>query len=422
MSRRTSMSFGFLFSCLAGLFALSMFYRVITALISDKLIKELFIDARSLGIIGAAFFYAMAFCQVLMGPMLDRVSPRKIIMIFSLFGAFGTVLFSLSETFPAALSGRILMGIGMAPMLVGAFKIFTLVLPQDKFARFAGLLVSVGAIGNILATSPFAYCNSIFGWRRTLFLTSGLTIVFALSAFHLLRRIEQAKTNYPSIVPSKKVTVSQAVNLILTSLLFWQIAAITFFRYGTQVALQGLWLGLYLIDIEGYSAVQAGNILLMVPMGLLIGSPFAGWLYDKTHYYNKALIVVGHALYCLSLVPLAMGFTIHNTLFYSIICFFIGFFGGGFGLLPYSQVKDSFPAKLSGTAIAWVNTSLLTGAAVLTHVLGKVIEFFPRSGDSYPAIAYQTAFRVCLLAMLLSLIFYVFPADRRTMEDTKTDA
>jgi MFS family permease len=396
---------GFLLFCLGTLFALSTFYRFITAVIADELVRELSIDAKSLGIMGAGFFYAMAFFQILIGPMLDRIGPRKIITLFALIGSAGTILFSLATTFTGTFSGRILMGIGMAPVFIGSLKVFSMVLPKDKFSRFTGLMVSVGAIGSILATSPFAYLNSILGWRNVLLLVAGITLMFALLIFHLLKKTEIQKTNAPAV---QSINVLQSLKIIFGSLLFWKIAGIVFCRYGTQVALQGLWLGLYLIEVEGYSTIQAGNILFFLAIGASIGSPLVGWFYDKTQYYKKNVIMAGLSIYCACFIPLVISFNNNSALFYGIIVFFIGFFGG-FGMLPYSEAKDFFPSSLSGTAIAWVNISLVTGGAVFTHLLGKIIECFPRVGYSYPPIAYRVAFGVCFLSILAALMFYAFP-------------
>jgi MFS family permease len=169
-----------IFLILSSLFVLSMFYRVSNAVIAPNLINDLALNAETLGILGGAYFYSFSLLQIPMGPLLDRIGPRLIIPVFSLIGALGAILFALGESFTAALIGRVLIGMGMACMLMGAMKVFTLYFSPEKFSMLAGIFLSIGTLGSILATSPLAYFTSTIGWRMT-FIVAGT--VTALSAF-----------------------------------------------------------------------------------------------------------------------------------------------------------------------------------------------------------------------------------------------
>jgi sugar phosphate permease len=81
-----------IFSVLSGLFMLSMFYRVSNAVIAPNLIRDLGLDAETLGILGGAFFYSFALLQIPMGPMLDRIGPRIVMTSFLMIGTLGTIL------------------------------------------------------------------------------------------------------------------------------------------------------------------------------------------------------------------------------------------------------------------------------------------------------------------------------------------
>ena len=172
-----------IFSTLAALLTLSLFYRVSNAVIAPNLIQDLGLNAETLGILGGAFFYSFALFQIPMGPMLDRIGPRIIITSFSLIGALGAFLFAFANSFAAALVGRILIGVGMASALMGSFKVFTLRFSPDRFATLVGILLSIGTLGNILAASPLAYLTSSIGWRMTFILAGGITALLAFLIF-----------------------------------------------------------------------------------------------------------------------------------------------------------------------------------------------------------------------------------------------
>jgi MFS family permease len=397
-----------IFIILSALYTLSMFYRVSNAVIAPNLIRDLGLDAETLGILGGAFFYSFALLQIPMGPMLDRMGPRIIVTSSTLIGAIGAFLFAFGNSFLAAFLGRILIGAGMASILMGSLKVFTLQFPPEKFATLMGTLISVGTLGSILAASPLAYFTSTIGWRTTFIIAGGITAVLAFLTILILGREKRKPEGLiSSLSLQTEIKVLQSFRLILGSLAFWQIGAVAFFRFGISMGLQGLWLGPYMMEIKGYSPVQTGNLLILSAIGMIVGGPISGQFSDRIFRNNKGVALWGLSLYTLSLLPLIGIFKIQNPIGYGLIFFFMGFFNA-FGMVIYSHAKDLFPITISGTVMTWVNFFTMAGAAIFMPALGKIIEAFPRIGHSYPAEAYHLSFLICFIGMAASLIFYAF--------------
>ena len=408
MGTAKSQGFLFIFSILSALYVLSMFHRVSNAVIAPNLIHDLQLNAETLGILGGAFFYSFALFQIPMGPMLDRIGPHIVVPLLVLIGAIGSFIFALGESLNTALWGRILIGLGMASVLMGSMKIFILQFPPEKFATLVGTLMSVGTLGNIFAASPLAFLTSKIGWRMTFIFAGGITTLLALLAFWFLEGGKREDKNV-ALTPSSEpgIGILQSIRLILGSLAFWQIGAVAFFRYGTFVGLQGLWLGPYLMEIKGYSPVQTGNVLILLAIGMIVGGPIAGRLSDRTFHSRKGVALGGLSLYGLSLFLLIGVLKIENLFWYGLVFFFIGFFGS-FGMLIYSHAKELFPITISGTVITLVNFFTMAGGAIFMPALGKIIESFPRVDHAYPPEAYHLSFLICFLGMIVSLIFYAF--------------
>ena len=391
-----------------------MFYRVSNAIIAPDLIKDLNLNAETLGILGGAFFYSFALLQIPMGMLLDRIGPRVVMALFSLIGGLGALMFALAATFLTAFIGRALIGMGMGCALMGAMKVFVLQFPQEKFSTLSGIFISIGTLGSMLATSPLAYLNSTIGWRPTLMFAGGLTLILSFLIFWVLGDHIYSKKKKASSLPhpEQQISLSKSIQLVLTNLSFWQISAVSFCNYGIFVALQGLWLGPYLMDIKGFTPIQTGNILMMLSLGMIIGSPIAGQLSDRVFQSTKSVTLYGLCLYGLCLIPLMGVWKIENPLLFSLIFFFMGLFSG-FGMLTYTHIKELFPLHMSGTVIAGVNFFTMSGGAVFMQGLGKVIKSFPRTHDSYSPQAYHLAFFICFLAMAGSLIFYFFLKEKK---------
>jgi predicted MFS family arabinose efflux permease len=409
--RQPSQSFWVLF-VLAGLVTLSMFYRVSTAVIAQDLVRDFGLDAETLGLLGGAFFYSFALFQIPIGPMLDRIGPRVVIGSFSLLGGVGSLLFAFGQSFTVALLGRILNGVGMACVMMGAFKVFLVRFPPERFATLAGTLLAVGTLGAILAASPLAYVASVAGWRTGFIVTGGIAIILAISAFWILKTEgDEGQHAFSSPAPEEALGVFQSIRLIVRNLAFWQLGALSFFRYGSFVGIQGLWLGPYLMEIKGYSPLQTGNVLLLMSLGMIAGSPISGRLSDRTSRSGKGVALGGSALYSLSLFPLVGLIPVEGPFWYGVIFFSLGFFNG-FGIAVYSHAKNLFPVAISATAMALVNFFSIAGVAVFMPAMGRVIESFPRVGNAYPAEAYHLSFLICFIGMSASVVFYGFSKER----------
>ena len=398
-----------IFSILSIFYIFSIFFRVCNAVIAPNLIQELNLNAETLGLLGGAFFYSFALVQIPMGPLLDRIGPRIILTLFPLIGASGAFLFATAESFSAALMGRILIGLGMSPLLMGSLKTFLLRFPLKHFSTLMGSFMAIGYLGNFLAASPLAYLNATLGWRKAIFLAGVVTALFSFLVFWVLAEGNESKdrTSPPSSADQPDMGIVQSIRLVLKSLSFWQLGTSAFFRYGTFIGLQGLWLGPYFMEIKGYSPIEAGQLLTVMAVGTMASGPLIGRLVDRTGYSKKKLILAGLSLYSVCLLPLIGVLSMGGFYGYLPLFLLMGFFNG-FGILIFPHATSLFPSSISGTVLILINFFSMSGGAVFMPLMGKVIESFPRAGGSYAAEAYHTSFLICLLCMVAVLIFYAF--------------
>jgi len=292
--------------------------------------------------------------------------------------------------------------------MMGALKVLALRFPPEKFATLMGIILTIGALGNILATSPLAYLTSTIGWRMTFVLAGTVTSILAFLVFWVLgAEPGRDPSSSTSSLFEPKIRVFQSLRIVLGSLVFWQIGVLCFFRYGTLIGLQGLWLGPYLMEIKGYSSILTGNILILLAIGTTLGYVISGMASDRVFRSRKSVALWGTSLYTLAILPLVGIVEIQNPSWYAFIFFFMGFFSS-FGMVVFPHVKDLFPITISGTVTAWVNFFSMAGAAIFMPAMGRVIQAFHDSDRSYPAEAYHLSFFICFFCMTLSLIFYAF--------------
>jgi MFS family permease len=319
----------------------------------------------------------------------------------------------MAESFSVALSGRILIGIGMSPLLMGSLKTFLTRFPLNHFSTLMGFFMAIGYLGNFLAASPLAYLNAVLGWRKVILLAGVITALFSVLVFWVLAeddartRFSKDRASPPSSRDKPDLGILQAMRLVLKSLSFWQLGAPAFFRYGTFIALQGLWLGPYFMEIEGYSPAEAGELFTALAVGIMVSGPIAGRFVDRTGTSKKKVILVGLIMYTACLFPLIGVLRIRSLYGYIPLFLLMGFFNGS-AILLFAHATRLFPASISGTVLTLTNFFSMSGGAIFMPLMGKVIESFPREGGAYPAEAYHTSFLLCILCMVASIIFYAF--------------
>src|SRR6266540_3796703 len=246
-----------IFACLALMYVLAYFYRVSMAVVAKDVALEFGLDAARLGTLSSIFFYVYAFSQIPLGPLIDRLGGRRIIILSGLLTVCGTFLFALSPSYPAILAGRVLIGIGTACVLMASLKIYGNWFSPHEFATISGFMVAIGNLGNLSATAPIDLAVSRFGWHNP-FVAIGIFQAVAVVLVHILVSdappVGEGPANEPLYESSSLPhAIIEGWRMVFSDRSFWLLAILAFFWYGNYMVLQGLWGGPYLMDALGLS-------------------------------------------------------------------------------------------------------------------------------------------------------------------------
>ena len=80
-----------------------------------------------------------------------------------------------------------LLGAGFGVMLIGSMVVISRWFAPDRFSSMASMVLSIGLLGNLAATTPLAWATEQIGWRGVFGLVVGFT-AFALLAVWLVVR------------------------------------------------------------------------------------------------------------------------------------------------------------------------------------------------------------------------------------------
>ncbi len=393
------------------LFILSQFYRSSVAVITPELILDLNLDAWELSTVSASFFYAFALMQIPVGIFLDSIGPRITMTLLTLVAVGGAFIFSMGESYYPLVTGRIFLGVGMACNFMGTLKLITIWFEPKQFATLSAVIVSAGTAGNIAAATPLVLMVNAMGWRNSFMTMGGFTFLIVILFFCLVsdgpgtqKNLKHQTTSRPRV----KDTIKRA-RMLFSQQDFWIISFSTFCRYGIFASVQVLWAGPYLIKAMGLSSITAGNILLVMSLGLIIGSPLNGYLSDIIFNSRKKIIIPG--IWGMVIILLILVFIPEGTgkVTLAILFFCFGLFSSS-GQIMYAHIKEQVPHENAGMAMTAINFFTMAGVAVFLQGMGFLMKLlYP--GTSLGVPAFKSAFIFCSICLVIIGIGYTLTTE-----------
>jgi sugar phosphate permease len=401
------------------IYFLACLHRISPTVIARDLVNEFGADATSLGFMASAYFYLYAAVQPPVGLLSDSIGPRRVVTIFTLISCLGCLVFGLAPNMLVAGIGRALIGIGVGGIFVPALKIFSGWFKEKEFAGITGLFLALGNVGNLSASLPLTYLVLLLGWRFSFIGIGGVSIFFGVLAWVFLRDRPENKGWPPMVEPlplsatreppiKEDLSTINRLGIILKNSGFWMITLSYFFNGGPGLSFQGLWSVPYLMDVQGYTRLQAGGVLMIMPLGFIIGSPLMGFLADRLSLGRNRILIISLSvsLACWSVFFLS-GSKPDRSLILPLF-FLMGFFGGGSLSLYMTMLKEFFPPFLTGTAVGLMNPAAFLAAALFQPFTGYLMDAVGRTGSIYPLEAYQQVFTVYFISMFLALGLLLF--------------
>src|SRR5690349_14087420 len=213
---------------------LSYLFRNINALVAIRLREDFGVDASHLGLMTSVYFLAFALAQLPIGVLLDRYGPRRVQSALLLVAAAGATLFAVSHRVGLLMTGRALIGLGVAGALIAGLKAVVLWFPRERTSLVNGCLIMLGSVGAISATLPAEWVLSHLGWRGLFGLLAVATLVIAMLIFAVVPEPPQGVTE-------AQAPQSSSLWTIYADARFWRVAPLSTMCISTSWALQGLW-------------------------------------------------------------------------------------------------------------------------------------------------------------------------------------
>ncbi|SDF71090.1 MFS transporter [Sporomusa acidovorans] len=397
-------------------YVLAYFHKGVSAVVGPEIIKELALLPTSLGVISSAYFWSFAAMALPAGMLSDTWGARKTLGVFIFLAGLGGFIFANTYNIELLAIGRLVIGFGSGALYVAAMRFVADWYKPDEMATCSGILLAAGNIGALLATTPLVFLMGNIGWRGSFILVAVLTLLASIVSYKFVRN-KPADLEFPSpqeimgistVSQKVKISLAEAVKVVLGKKKFYLLAAFTFSYYGTFMGFGSLWAGPYLQNIYHFSKASVGNILMLFPLGMIIGCPLSGYLSDKVFKSRKQVLIYGCVLHTLSYIPFIFFTEQMTSLSLYILFFFYGLTGGAF-VSCFACAKEIYEDRFAGTANGALVIFVSLGAAFYQYVMALVINMYSMiSPGVYSLAAYKSAFIVPVCGLLLGVIALIF--------------
>lgn len=389
------------FAAAASGYVLSQFYRSFLTVVYADLTRDLGIGPSEFGALGSAWFFAFSLSQFPVGMALDRLGPRRTMAGFMLFAVAGAVLFAFAPSYPVALVAMAMIGIGCAPLLMGALYFFARTEDPARFALLGSLFLSCGLMGSLAAATPMAALVQALGWRMAMGAIAAVTVVSLLAIALVLRDPPHHAAEEEGSLLGDLVTLMRAPGMLPILAMSFAISAPVFTE-------RALWVGPFFGEVHGLDTIARGNAALALAVAMtgsaLFAGPLSRWL------DNPKLVVLGSNLAC-GLAFLALGFWPHAPLGVALaLMMAAGLFGVSYAVL-IAHSRLFMPAHVIGRGITFVNFVSIGGTGLAQLMSGKAIAAMREAGRA-PAETYATLHMAFGVLLVIAVAIYAMSPAR----------
>lgn len=388
-----------IFTAFAFAYFFSALLRAVTATLAPVFSAELGLQAADLGLLAGAYFFGFAAMQLPLGGALDRVGPRRTLLVLLAVAVLGCAAFAVADRLPGLVAARVMIGAGVAACLMAPLTCYRRMFSSATQLRANSWMLMTGSFGMLASTVPVQWLLPALGWRG-LFWALAVLLVLAMAGIAWgvpadprpsaigPQRSGQAGATAGAAAAGPAAVPAGYLGIVRHPL-FVRMAPLGFFLYGGLIAVQSLWAGPWLTRVGGWSAEQAAQGLFFINLAMLV--TFGAWgavMPRLAQHGIGALQLMAWGL------PLALALLFVNVALG-------GASGAGhwalwcvactFASVSQPALGAAFPAALAGRALSAYNLVIFGGVFCMQWGIGLLIDGL-RALGLVEASAFRLAF------------------------------
>ncbi|QNN82549.1 MFS transporter [Brachybacterium sp. Z12] len=230
------------------------------------------VDGAVLSLFGVVQLGTYAAAQIPAGLLLDRLGPRRMMVLGAVIMAAGQVLLAFATDVPTALVARLLTGVGDAATLISVVRLIATWFPTGQVPVFTQLATMIGQFGQAVAAVPFLALLINVGWTAA---WASLAFILVLSVLLVIAVVHDEPPEEPGATPAPVTRPGKVLKDVFTSRSAWSGFFLHWMCLVTVNSFMFMWGVPYMTSL-GIGAAEVGtlltiNVVIMVGLGPLIG-------------------------------------------------------------------------------------------------------------------------------------------------------
>jgi MFS family permease len=361
--------------------------------IAGDLEVSLNLSATQTAALAGGTYLAYGVAQIPGSLLLARIGPRRLTPIAGAALALFVYGFSIAPNYWALLMTRVAIGVALAPLLPGALAICIELAGEGSFAILSGALISLGRLGVVAATLPFAALIAVIGEHGSfVWLASGCFLASAVvAAFLALGPRGGVEKAQPRVKFLEVAGLLKAPELI---------AAIAFLGANLAAvnAILGFWGAPWLSNVYDMGLSERSLVMLSLALSWALGA-LAWGLVPRLRMPPLTPILIAAAVAALCLA--AAAFLPLGREWLALWFVVLGLATASYPTV-LSLVKASTPKAATVHTVALVSMGSMIGVFVGQMASGLILDVFPGAPGQHPTEAYSTLFAVFALVIALT--------------------
>lgn len=398
-----------IFGMLVASYFCSFFFRISASVVLPRVGVEWGMSATAIGLISALYFYAYAGMQPISGALNDRFGPVRIVACGMILTAISALFMGFADSAWQFGIGRLLSGLGLAPMLSGALVFQAAAFDAAQYTRLSSITYTIGNLGAVVSVAPLELALKTWG-RRSVFAWLAVGSLIVVIGLLTQRKRDLVRTNHSSaqVEPTWR-RLREAFSILRHStqlkamLIVWAVST------AALMVLQGLWAVSWFRSAYEVDLSTASGWATLIGVGVMIGN-FVGGHFGNGPYQRRKAIRVACTLYGLCWVLLWCAVTIRLPIY---IAGLIGLALGAAAGASYVQctcgVNDIALQGKGGALFGVLNLFNFVTVILYQSGTGFLLHWFPAAvPGTYTATGYLVVLGSAAGTVILSLVALLF--------------
>ena len=372
-----------------AVYLVAVFHRSSLAVAGLAATERFDISASQLATFTMLQLLVYAGMQIPVGLLVDRFGSRSVMLAGTLLLAGAQALFAVAESYPLALLARTFVGVGDALTFICVLRLVSRWFPARRVPFVTQITGTLGQVGAIGAAIPMTYALGRWGWTTAYLAAAALGMVLAVAILVAVhdspdgRHLRGPRMSWGAVRRSLAASWAHPG----TRLGFWMHFSTQF----SATALTLLWGYPFLVRGEGLSSHQAGVLLSLMIVAVMLSGPVLGWLIGR-HPWHRSTIVLTIVWSIVAVWTVVLLWPGEAPLALLVLLVVVAGVGGPASMIGFDLGRTSNPVERLASASGIINQAGFTASLILVVAIGVILDWrTPGDSTAYTPEAFRWA-------------------------------